>query len=181
MGALFDETFARFLEERGPETHFLRDVPHEFLAWAAPVWRAQGVAPWLLDLSRHELVSFGVSTAPHLAEARADEVTLDRPLLLSNLARLERYDHAVHEDVTPAPARRVVLLYYRDEEHRLEVMELSPLAGALLERADLPLQQAIADACNEAGVPMNDETLATIARLLADLGARGVLLGARGG
>ena len=75
-----------------------------------------------------------------------------------------------------------MLLYYRDEEHRLEVMELSPpLAGALLERADLPLQQAIADACNEAGVPMNDETLATIARLLADLGARGVLLGARGG
>jgi hypothetical protein len=43
----------------------------------------------------------------------------------------------------------------------------------------MPLQQAIATSCEETNVAMNDETLASIARLLADLGERGILLGAR--
>jgi hypothetical protein len=181
MGVAFDDSFARFLEERGPRTHYLRDVPHEFVEWATPYWRESGAAPWLLDLARHEITSFGVSTAPHVSEPPVDEVHIDKPLLLSSLVRLERYEFAIHEAWTEKPAAHpCALLYYRDAEHALRTLELTPLAAGLVERASMPLREAIAAACEATAIPMNDATLASIARLLADLGERGVLLGARG-
>jgi hypothetical protein len=180
MGVAFDDSFARFLEERGPRTHYLRDVPHEFVEWATPYWRDSGAAAWLLDLARHEMTAFGVSTAPHPAEPPAFDVHLDLPLLLSPIARIERYDFAIHEEFAEAPATRAVaLLYYRDAEHALRTLELTPLAAALIERASMPLREAIAAACSVTAIPMNDDTLASIARLLADLGERGALLGAK--
>ncbi len=179
MGEAFERDFARFLAERGPTTHYLRDVPHELVAWAAPRWEREGREPWLADLARHELATFAVATVPHLPEPPAADVALDKPLLLSSLVRIERFAHAVHEDDAPPPARELTLLYYRDAEHAVRTLELSPLAAAVLLRADRPLTDAIADACEETAIPMNDETLASIARLLANLGARGVLLGAR--
>lgn len=180
MGDAFDASFARFLEEQAPRTHYLRDVPLEFVRWATPRWKDEGAAAWLVDLARHEMASFAIATVPHLPEPRAEEVALDRPLLLSSLVRIERYAHAIHEEAVPPPARAVALLYYRDEAHELSTLELTPLAAALLERADrMPLQEAIATSCGDTSIPMNDETLASIARLLADLGARGILLGAR--
>ena len=183
MGAELDRSFDRFLHERGPQTHYLRDVPAEFLAWAEPRWREANVARWLVELARHELVSFLVTSAPKLAEPRAADVALDRPLLLSPLARIEHYAHAVHElgedEGSPAPpARDVALLYYRDGEYELRIMELEPLAAALLQRAPkAPLQDAVAAACQATARPMSDDVLVAVARLLADLGERGVLLG----
>jgi hypothetical protein len=192
MGEAFDRDFFRFLAERGPKTHYLRDVPHEFVAWAAPRWKDERRAPWLVDLARHEIASFAVSTTPWVAEGRAEDVSLDKPLLLSSLVRIERFGHAIHEEAAPPPSRAVALLYYRvagsaeggtaqaqEAEHDLRILELSPLAAALLLRCDSPLRDAIAAACAEVGGAMTDETLASIARLLADLGERGVLLGAR--
>jgi uncharacterized protein len=180
MGEAFDASFARFLEEHAPRTHYLRDVPLEFVRWATDRWRDEGAPAWLVDLARHEVTSFAVSTVPHVEEPRAEEVSIERALLFSSLVRIERYAHAIHEDAVPPPARVVALLYFRNDAHELDTLELSPLAAALLERADrVPLREAIATACAETGVPMNDETLASIARLLADLGARGILLGAR--
>jgi hypothetical protein len=180
MGVAFDDSFARFLEEEAPRTHYLRDVPLEFVRWATPRWKDDGAAPWLVDLARHEMASFAVSTVPHLPEPKAEEVAIDRPLLFNSLVRIERYAHVVHEETVPPAARDVALLYYRDDEHALRTLELTPLAAALLERADkMPLQQAIATSCEATGFAMNDETLASIARLLADLGERGILLGAR--
>ena len=177
MGAAFDQAFERFLAERGPRTHYLRDVPHELVEWATPIWNEAGVQGWLLELARHEMTYFGVSTAPHLPEPPPGEIALDRPLLLSSLARIERYEHAVHESLPPSK-RQVALLYYRDAEHAICTLELTPLGAALLDQAGAPLRDAVARACEATSTPMNDETLATIARLLADLGARGVLLGA---
>jgi hypothetical protein len=179
MGAEFDRSFARFLAEVGPRSHYLRDVPHEFVQWATTHWQETQAEPWLIDLARHEMTSFGVSTAPYLAENRAEDVALDKPLLLSNLVRIERYAFAIHEDAVPPAARPTALLYHRDADHLLCTVELTPLAAALLARAHMPLRDAIAAACDETGTPMNDETLASIALLLADLGERGVLLGAR--
>jgi len=179
MGDAFDASFARFLEERAPRTHYLRDVPLEFVRWATPRWKDAGLAPWLVDLARHEMTSFAISTVPHLPEPRADEVSLDRPLLFSSLIRVERYAYAIHEETIPPPARDVALLYFRDEAHELATLELTPLAALIVERADVPLKEAIASSCADTGVPMNDDTLASIARLLADLGERGILLGAR--
>ncbi len=189
MGEAFDRSFARFLEEQGPRTHYLRDVPAEFLAWAGPRWQKDEIAGpktrWLIDLARHELVSFLVSAAPKLAEPRATDVAIDRPLLLSSLARIERYAFAVHElaadEADQSPSERAVtLLYHRDAAFELRTMELTPLAATLLEKGPvLPLREAIAAACEAAGEAMTDETLVVIAKLLADLAERGVLLGAQ--
>jgi hypothetical protein len=113
------------------------------------------------------------------------DVTLDRPLTFADSARLVRYEWAVHElsaDVlaTDVPARREVdLLAYRDAEHKVRWLELSPLAAAIAHRllAGERLEGAIGAACEEHRTA--PAAVATdIARLLADLAKRGVLLGA---
>jgi hypothetical protein len=35
-GGRFDADLAQFIDEVGPRTHYLRDVPAEFLTWAEP-------------------------------------------------------------------------------------------------------------------------------------------------
>jgi hypothetical protein len=180
----FDDALAKFLESRGPRTHYLRDVPRELVEWATPRWNASddSIAPWLVDLARHEMAWFAVATAPHVPEPRAEDVAIDKALVLSSLARIERFRFAVHEDFADdaVPAERdVALLYYRDASHALATLELTPLAAEVLARSGTPLGDAIARACESIGVAMNDEVLASVARLLADLGARGVLLGAQ--
>jgi len=183
MGAPFDDAFARFLAERGPRTHHLRDVPRELVEWASPRWKDDArVAPWLVDLARHELAWFGAASAPDVESApTATDIALDQALLVSSLARVERYAYAVHEDFfDEGPTRRdVAVLYFRDERHDVITMEIDALSAELLARADLPLKDAIAGACDAIGVAMNDDVLARVARFLADLGARGVLLGAQ--
>ena len=84
------------------------------------------------------------------------------------------------EDGDGAPARRdVQLLAYRDAEHVVRWLELTPLAAAVLERlvAGEPLGAAVEHACQAHRVAPA-AVLPDVARLLADLGERGVLLGA---
>jgi len=78
-------------------------------------------------------------------------------------------------------ARAVTLLVYRDDAHAARFLELSPLAGAIATHliAGEPLGAALGAACAETGHTLDDAILADTARLLADLGDRGVLLGAR--
>ena len=184
----FDADLAAFADEVGPRTHYLRDVPGELLAWADPRWRADArVPPYLRELAGYELAHFAVaasapaSRAPHLAE-----VALDRPLAFVESLRLLHYAWAVHElgeDLTVEPARRDVhLLAYRDADHAVRWLELTPLASAIatLLVAGDPLGEAVAKACAAARA-LPAPVLPDIARLLADLGERGVLLGASGG
>jgi hypothetical protein len=80
-----------------------------------------------------------------------------------------------------APARRDArLLAYRDSDHDVRWLELTPLAAAVLDRlaAGEPLGLAVAGACTAHRIAPA-AVLADIARLLADLGNRGVVLGAR--
>lgn len=184
----FEEDLARFVDEVGPRTHYLRDVPAEFLAWAAPRWKDNAaVPPWLADLAAHELAQFAVATsAPARAPEKPAEVAIDRPLVFADSMRLMRSGWAVHElsadegDATSPPQREVRLLAYRDGTHEVRWLELTPLAAAVIERlaAGEPLGPAVESACAEhATVP--GAVLREVARLLADLGERGVLLGAR--
>ncbi len=184
----FDRSFDAFLADPSPRTHYLRDVPAEFLAWATPRWKDDARAPaYLADLASHELTHFAVSSAPATGEPRPlDEVAIDRPLVFSDAMRLAHYAFAVHElpgrldDVSEPPARDVTLLAYRDADHEVRFVELTPLAAAIVERlvaGDL-LGAAVARACDDRGVARTNELLAETARLLADLGERGVLLGA---
>jgi hypothetical protein len=178
----FDADLAAFVDEVGPRTHYLRDVPAEYVAWAEPRWRADARVPaYLPDLATHELTQFAVGAAapasdgPALAEAFLDST------------RLVHHGWAVHElpagdESTGEPARRDVhLLAYRDADHIVRWLELTPLASAILARllAGDPLGDAVEHACADA-TTTPAAVLPDMARLLADLGERGVLLGARG-
>lgn len=184
----FDRDLAAFVDEVGPRTHYLRDVPAEFFAWIEPRWRGSpGVPPYLPDLAAFELAHFAVAaSAPARGDAPPANLALDRPLAFQASARLLRLGWAVHElpgedDVTSVPARRDVhLLAYRDARHAVRWLELTPLAASVVERllAGDPLGAGVAHACasHDAAVAA---VLPDIARLLSDLGARGVLVGGR--
>jgi hypothetical protein len=183
----FDETFDSFLAEVGPRSHFLRDVPQEFLTWAAPRWVLRGDIPrYLADLAAHELIEFQMAAAPVAGTPRLAEVSLDRGLVFAEAKRLVRYDYRVHalpddlEDRSEPHAGHVSLLVYRSAEHAVRFLELTPLAATILERlfAGSALGLGIAEACAAAGVAANKAVLDDTAKLLADLGERGILLGA---
>jgi uncharacterized protein len=184
----FDSNFARFLDERGPHTHYLRDVPREFFDWARPLWESDARRSYLIDLGVHELTSFELASVD-VGEKPAPvaEVELARPAVLSVAMRLVHYRWAVHElsdEPSDASAwakpeqRAVALVGYRDANHAVHWLELTPLAARIVERlgAGDPLGVAITQSCADRGAIAD---LDEIAGLLADLGARGILLGGR--
>lgn len=186
----FDAEFTQFLESVGARTHYLRDVPAEFLAWAQPRWSTDSQIPrWVLDLARHELTAFVVGAAPQLSEPpNLVDLELERGVAFVSTARLDAHAYAVHQlpgdeaDRTLPTERAVFLLAYRDAEHAVRWLEVPGWAHAVLERllAGDGLQAAIRDGYAQVGIPVDDGALASVASLLADLGERGVLLGARG-
>lgn len=189
LGPQFDEYFARFLAERGPRTHYLRDVTDELLAFAAPLWRADPrLPPWALDLAEHEAVQIRVAAqAPRRGgEGPGAELALDRPLRWVEAKALEHYRYAVHElsedpeDRSEPKARDTYLLVYRSPEHELRFLELSELAHAILGRlfGGEALGPALRGACAERGQPLDSTVLEGTAKLLHDLAERGVLVGA---
>jgi hypothetical protein len=182
----FDRDFATFVDRVGARTHYLRDVPAEFCAWAVPSWRSDTSLPrYLPDLASFELASLAVGAA---VDAPAGEgfapVSLERALAIHPSARIERLAWRVHEltqdvdsDDEPA-AGDVALLAYRDAEHTVRWLELTPLAAAIVER--LVAGAALADGVSAACSAMNARFDAKeVAALLGDLAARGVVLGAR--
>ncbi|HLK40458.1 MAG TPA: PqqD family peptide modification chaperone [Polyangiaceae bacterium] len=189
-GGRFDADFARFVAEVGPRTHFLRDLPSELFAWVEPRWRSDVAVPaYLVDLAAHEIATFEVSAArdasPH-AGAAATELAIDRALVFDASARRLHYGWAVHElpdddGSVEAPARREVrLLGYRDRDHAVRWLELTPLAAAIVERllGGAPIGRAVGEAC-AAHASAPEQVAGDVARLLADLAERGVIRAAR--
>jgi hypothetical protein len=183
-----DQRVAAFLDDVGPKTPHLRDVPSEFLAYAAPRWRADSRIPrWIADGAELELLDFTIGVAPRPSPPPPlAEVSADRPLVFADPKQLIRLAWAVHElastDVTTEPVERPVsILVYRDVEHRSRFLELTPLAASILERlfAGSSLGEAMVDGCAALAHPLDNAVLESAAHLLADLGERGVLLGAR--
>jgi hypothetical protein len=181
----FDAELATFVEDVGPRTHHLRDVPTEFLAWAGPRWRADASVPgYVPELAMHELAHFAVAASAPASDAlQLAEIALDRPLAFVDSMRLLHHAWAVHEltdEQAEPPRRDVHLAAYRDAEHTVRWLELTPLAATVLWRLAEgdALGPAVEHACAEHSVPAA-AVLPDIARLLADLGDRGVLLGAR--
>ncbi len=183
-----DRSVAGFLADQGPRTPHLRDVPSEFLAWASPRWRADaGIPAWLADYAELELVDFTIGVAPRPATPPPlADVTANRALVFGDPRVIVHLEWAVHrvpaEDVKAVPEKLPVdLLVYRDGEHCTRYLDLSPLASVILARLfeGLSLAQALTAACESSGVLLDDSVLGGAAQLLADLGERGVLLGAR--
>ena len=144
---------------------------------------------YLVDLAAFELAQFAIAaSASSLAPEQATEIAIDRPLAFTDSMRLLRSAWAVHElpdgedSTQPPAAREVTLLGYRDAAHTVRWLELTPLAGDVVSAlaGGQPLGASIEGACAARGVAPAD-VLPDVAKLLADLGERGVLLGARAG
>lgn len=177
----FESSIDAFLEHEGPRTSHLRDVPSEFVAFAAPRWKKDDRLPrWLSDHAELELVDFVVGVAPRPAPPPPlADVSADLPLVFADPNKLVRLAWSVHqEDIAQ---RDVTILVYRDAEHRTRFLELTRLAGLILERllAGDALGAAMISACQTMGCALDQAVLEGAARLLADLADRGVLLGAK--
>lgn len=205
----FDAWVMRFIDEEAPRSHYLRDVAFEFIAWASPRWAHDPAVPsYLADLARHELSAFDVASADDagrspgaaLAQGQAGGARpaaaaaaplptpgfdLERAVLFAASARLYRYDHAVHrlaesEDARDVPALEpTALLAYRDADHDVRFLELTPLAAAILERLlhGETLREGVIGGASALEHPLDDAVLSSAAALLDDLGKRGVVLG----
>jgi len=186
-GGRFDADLARFLDLVGPRTHYLRDVPHELTAWAIPQWRADPTVPaYLPDLAVYEGTPFAVASAPDDAPFTPAGVALDRPLHLSSSIRLLHLSWRVDElpedvDANGAPAAGPAhLLAYRQADHGVHWLELTPLAASIADGlvTGRNLGDAVEAACRDHGTIPSAVT-SDVARLLADLADREILLGAR--
>ena len=187
LDALFDEYFDRFLTERGPRTHYLRDVTTEFLDFAEPLLRRDARVPaFLCDLARHESLSIVVSAAVERNATPLGELDLDRGLVFTEAARVARYEFAVHRlpddetDRSEPPAEPTALFVYRSPEHDVRYLSLTPLAADIVERlmAGETLRKAVLAATERRGVTPSPSVLEGTARVLADLAERGALFGA---
>jgi hypothetical protein len=188
LGPAWDTYITRFCDEELPRSHYLRDVAFELVAWAAPKWASDEAVPsYLADLARHELIAYEVACddSEPLGPS-GQELSLDQRVRFSPAVRLVRYEHAVHRlsaepEARDVPAREpCALLVYRDAEHEVRYLELTPVAAAILERLlrGETLRDAVVSACRDQGRLLDGAVLEGAARLLSDLGERGVVLGA---
>jgi hypothetical protein len=200
LEAAFDAWVCRFIDSEAPRSHYLRDVAFEFVAWASPRWAGDPAVPsYMADLARHELSAFDVagadaqgrSTGVGLAQkARPPageglSLELDRAVRFDAAVRLCRYDHAVHrlhadEDSRDVPAREpTALLAYRDADHEVRYLELTPLAAEILERLlrGETLREGVVGGTRALGYPLDGAVLTSTASLLGDLTERDVVLG----
>ena len=175
----FDALFADYLEQAGPRSHHLREIPSEFVTWAAPRMQSEWGGEFA-SLARLEMAEFEVGAAEE-APARdlTEEVTADHVLVFSNAKRLLSLSHSVHEAETTE--RQTRLLIYRDDEHCVRRLELSPVFFVLFERlfTGEALGASFKHACAATNTPLDERAFAAASALLSALGDAGCLLGAK--
>jgi len=188
LDARWDRDVARYLDEALPRSRYVRDVAFELVAHLEPTWRADPETPaYIVDLARWELLAFEVANAPDdLPLPAAAPLTLDRGVAFSQSMRLARYRHAVHllpEDETsrePPAETPAALCVYRDADHDLRHLALTPSAAHILEQlaAGATLGDAVSGAASTCGAALDEAFLQGAARLLEDLTERQVVRGA---
>jgi hypothetical protein len=191
LGHLFDESFSEFLSSRGPRTHYLRDVTDEFLAWAHEQWvKDDRIPPYAWELARHEALRIELGAMPSRGRRGfVPALEPDQPIAFIEAARIVECSYRVHElseseDDRTEPVRgNVSLLAYRSPEHEVRYLELSAMAATILAgliEEGQTLRSALEQAAEQHGRALDDRVIQSTAELLADLAARGVLLGASG-
>ena len=157
LGATFDEYFARFLRERGPRTHYLRDVAPEFLEFCVPLWATDARVPaYVIELADHEALELTIASMQARPKGHVPaELSLEAGVEFIDACRIVHYEHAIHElvdETDPSRPRResTWLLVYRSPEHEVRTLKLTALAAAILLRlVELKetLKQAVVTAC----------------------------------
>jgi hypothetical protein len=188
LGGVLEEYFNRFLAERAPQTHYLRDVPRELLDFCEPLWAADDRVPdYMLDLANHEFLRIQIGALPNRPRpSESGALELDRAVCFIDAARLAQYAFRVHELSDDEADRRepqrehTELFVYRSPEHVVRYLELTPLAALILRGLmdGATLRAAITEASTALAVPLDDAVLNGTAKVLHDLAERGALLGA---
>lgn len=188
----FAETVARFLDERGPRTHHLRDVPGEIVAFVrtSGFSRAESLPEHAVALAELEWADFEVNVAPRppVSGALAD-LAPSRAVALAGPIRLvrQRFDLRPLFEGSASSAHscrpelsETRLLLYRDDAHATRWMALSVGAWALVDSLAQGhvLAVALERVAAASGSALDDSLLAGVAALLSDLASRGVVLGA---
>ena len=188
LGTVFEPYFAEFLRVAPPLSHCLKDLAPSFLTFIAPRLLADERVPaYLLNLAEHEALQIEIASLPDQPRPELEgELSLDAGVEFIAQARLVRYQWAVHllpeaeDSLELPPAVPVSLLVYRSPEHEVRYLELGSfaahlLSGLLVERRSL--RSSLEKAAEIEGQALDDALLSRAARLLAELGERGALLG----
>lgn len=182
---LVESLVAGFLRGPGMRSHYMRDVPYELLAWGKDRIANDARLPsHTATLAAWELFWFRVRVAERTQRpAELADVAPHRPLVLESPALIEEFDCNIHEweDHEPVPERApVTLLGHRDPSNEPQLLVLTPLAAEIVRELQrgAPLAHAIPNACKTVGVQLSQAVLQDSAKLLADLGAAGIILGA---
>ncbi|MEM9457291.1 MAG: DUF692 family multinuclear iron-containing protein [Myxococcota bacterium] len=185
----FVRVFDAWLHQAPPRSRYLRDAPGELVAWARTAWPADAaVDDYLVDLARLEILESEIDAAPDdppPPDTQA-QLVLDQPLVFCGALRIADFEHAVHtlppedDDRSAPPREPTTLLLYRDTEHEVRTLHLSPLARAVLRRLveqGQTVAEALPGGATDAGETMDDAVLGRMSALLADLAERGILRG----
>lgn len=180
-----------WLADTGPRSRILRELVDEWVTWVSPRWLADPEIPdYLVDLLHHESVEMLVNAAP-VADPPADmseAFALESRLFFDPSARIERYAHAIHllpedcDDRTPALVQATALLIYRDDEHEVRFLHLSPLAASITDflLSGETVKKALISGTAASGLDLDDEVLGRMSGLFADFATRGIVLGSIG-
>lgn len=183
----------RWLDEAPPRSPYLRDVAGELSRWLRPEVLPDDAPEWTAELARHEWAMLEVSYA-HEEQGAADvrgvgELSFERPAVLTPAHRILRAHWSVHRlpDDDPRAASVVpgpfALCLYRDaSSHEVRVLELSPIAAAILEEVasgDRAVVDAVRAAADRQGFAIDGPFIEAFSELVADLVERGVWLGSR--
>lgn len=185
--ARLTEDVAQFIASEGVHAPYLRDVPSEFVAWAAPRWHEDPhLLPFLPDLARYELLRNDVRNDPRGGETpTGQKLELEWPVRCDGTARVLRFEYAIHklprapEDRTAPAHAPVHLAIFRNRRDAMMYKEVSATEAAVLRRLldHQTMRDAVIAGCADVGAAVDDIILGEIAVLLARLSEIGFVLG----
>jgi hypothetical protein len=181
----------QFLAASPPRSHYLRDVPSEFLQFFQKnrhrLFGELALPAFALDLARFEWAE--LETAYSFEETRAARVgplAMNAVPLLSPAHRLVDVAYPVHRmgtaghDDTMQAAPFSLCLYRDPKTHEVATLELTPVTAVMLasmEKETATLTEIVRNAAEAVCVSVDVAFLEALSTLLADLVERGVLLG----
>lgn len=174
-----------FFATHRSRTPYFRQIPDEFIQFLQGEWAADDAyPPYLLALAHYEWIELALSVSSRSADRVVDaegDLLDGVPVANPVLANL-RYDWPVHRI---APRRKVAaaetyLLVYRDADDAVQFVEINAFTArliALLEPGTLTGRAALDTLATESRHPDPAVIVQAGTALLADLRARGALLG----
>lgn len=180
-----------FRDHRCHTPHF-PEIAHEFMEYLKNERpEAEKDPPFLTELAHYEWVELGVAISQE--DNRADGADpngdlIDGVPVKSRLAWNLTYHYPVHRispDFLPEEPEITHLVVYRDRQEQVRFLEINAVTQRLLQLLDEAPQasgrQLLHKIAQELGHPDPEAVVSHGARVLEDLRACGILLGARAG